>query len=140
MTSIHRAGFDEALARVRQLVDPAIVARANAPTGRFRQLGGELAGMAPTWIAAAAGEHRHARARTASALMLEAANLGLSFDVRLESCLEWLNAAIQIRKAYPAAEFDRRWNLAALAVIEGTAESRLIEQFIESTTHELDVV
>ena len=134
-----RGEFDEALLTVRQLVDPAIISRSTGPMGRFRQLGREIGDVVPAWVAAAAPNRRPLRARSASTLMLEAANLGLNFNVRLESCLVWLNTALGLRKSYPSNEQDRRWYLAALAVIEGTAEPQLIEQFIEKVkTTELE--
>jgi tetratricopeptide (TPR) repeat protein len=124
---------DEALLAIRQLVDPAIVARSTGPTGRFRQLGRDMGELVATWVGAAGPHRRNDRARTSSTLMLEAASLGLDFNVRLESCLDWLNASLRLRKLHPAAEFDRLWYLAALAVIAGTARPELIQQFVDAT-------
>jgi hypothetical protein len=127
--------YDETINAIRQLVDPAIAIPTAGPGGRFRGLANEVNEVVSTWIESPKKHSlRDRRARVASSMTLEAARLGLNFRVRLETCLDWLNVGLRVRRANPSPGFDKYWYLATLSVIEGTGRPDLVEQFVATTT------
>lgn len=105
----------------------AVVAERLRSVGSLKAFQDDLDRLTPEWLKTP-GADADAQRRIVAAFALEAANARIDEGTRAAALLEW--GCRQIRRDPKPGAFDRRWHLAALAVLEGAVAPDTLEAHV----------
>ena len=126
-----RGDYGDVERALQSVVDPKAPLGRQQILDRYSRLAREVESVLPAWIGAGDAATRDRRRRMAAGFVLEGAGVYMTRGAFLPPSLEWLNIGLRARQADPNLDFDRRWYLAALSVVETAKEPDLTEQFVK---------